>query len=584
MPPPRFTSQSASVPSVNFNGGLNTTGGPLSLQDNESPDLQNVDFNKFGSVVKRNGYTTLNDTPIHSSTAAITAFANGGSGVTTVTSASHGLTSGNVVIQGTTSYNGRFSISNVQTNTFDISTDFVADDATGTWYEVKEGDGLHWYEFDSSGTLTRISISVSGGKFYKMDSLDGTWDDITGGLTITAGNHCDFENWQNKVFVTNNQDPPFEWDGTTAQTIQNTPTGLTDAKWVKQFNNYLFLANVVVSGTRHNSRIYWSDFKDEGAWTDTNFIEIALNDGQEITGLRVLSDRLVVYKSRSIYNIFFTGDANIPFVLPGGGKSNSEVGCASGYTVQDVKNGHVFMSQDGFYFYDGNNSFKISDKITDTFLGFVDTRFDNAVSMNQLSKNRYWVSLTSSGQAENDRVLIWDYFNNAWSLYKGISAASMAVFYVSGTEERPYFMDYSGFVYRADTGTSDHPDGTATDTAIDAYYVTNWRAYGDLVNQKGIPHLHIYYQNANTTMKFSYSYDFESGETYQQTFSLATSTDVYGTGQYGTAVYAGGGGATVRRDLTGRGRVIKLKFANAIVDETFQIDGLGQEAYLETNV
>ena len=49
---------------VNFNGGLNSAGGNLSLQDNESPDLLNVDFNFLGSVLKRNGYTLLNSTPL----------------------------------------------------------------------------------------------------------------------------------------------------------------------------------------------------------------------------------------------------------------------------------------------------------------------------------------------------------------------------------------------------------------------------------------------------------------------------------------------------------------------------------------
>ena len=35
------------TPDINFNGGLNTTSGPLSVQNNESTDLLNIDFNKF---------------------------------------------------------------------------------------------------------------------------------------------------------------------------------------------------------------------------------------------------------------------------------------------------------------------------------------------------------------------------------------------------------------------------------------------------------------------------------------------------------------------------------------------------------
>ena len=71
---------------------------------------------------------------------------------------------------------------------------------------------------------------------------------------------------------------------------------------------------------------------------------------------------------------------------------------------------------------------------------------------------------------------------------------------------------------------------------------------------------------------------------YTQTISLATGTDVYGTGVYGTAVYAGAGGKISRLDLLSRGRVVRFKFANATAGETFQIDGFGSLAHLETHV
>ncbi len=63
----------------------------------------------------------------------ITAFADAGGGQVTVTSANHNIPSGNFVdITGTTSYNGNFKITNVTTNTFEITDTFVSDDATGT--------------------------------------------------------------------------------------------------------------------------------------------------------------------------------------------------------------------------------------------------------------------------------------------------------------------------------------------------------------------------------------------------------------------------------------------------------------------
>jgi|21_taG_2_1085346.scaffolds.fasta_scaffold00651_14 hypothetical protein len=68
-------------------------------------------------------------------TGPITAMASSGGGsATEITSNSHGLSNGNsVIITGTTSYDGTFTISGVTTNTFIISDTFVANDATGQW-------------------------------------------------------------------------------------------------------------------------------------------------------------------------------------------------------------------------------------------------------------------------------------------------------------------------------------------------------------------------------------------------------------------------------------------------------------------
>lgn len=505
-----LTTPSQPIADINFNGGLNTTSGPLSVKDNESSDLQNIDFNKFGSILKRNGYTALNTSAISGSAAS---------------------------------------------------------------------DGLWWYEFVSSGAYASNLIDITNGKFYKMDDLDGTWDDVTGAITITAGNFCDFENWLNTVYVTNNTDVPFKWVGSGNAAVMTVPTNLTKAKCVVQYNNYLFLGNVVVGGTTHKSRFYWSNLKDDSTWLTTSFIEISKDDGQQIMNMVVMGDRLVVFKERSIYNVFFTGDADIPFNVQ---KSNSNVGCAAQHSVQEVENGLVFLSYDGFYYYDGNNSYKISFNIQNTLLDYNSTRFNQARSMRQKTKNRYFCSLPSSGQTNNDVVVVWDWQLNAFSLYSGIAGAAMASVYLSGISERIYFGDYAGFVYRMDTGTNDYPLNVAT--AISSYYYTNWKHYDDICDQKGIPNIYVYYQTSNSVLTLAYSYDFENADTYTQTMSLATSVSVYGTAVYGVGTYAGAGGFQQRRDLDGRGRVVRFKFANSTLGETFQVHGLGSLAHLETNV
>ena len=521
----KFTTQSVPQGSVKFNGGLNSTAGPLSLEDNESPDLQNVDFNKFGSVVKRNGYTALN-------TSAITGTPN--------------------------------------------------------------SDGLYWFEYDDSGTTTRKLVNIAEGKLYKQDALDGTWDDETNGLTITKDNTCDFATFLDTLYVVNGTDTPFEWDGDASSATTSTlPTNVTIPKYVAEFNNYLFYGHVTVSSVAFKSRIYWSNIKSTATWSATHFIDVAKEDGQEITGLKVLGERLIIFKTRSIYTLYFTGDADIPFILPGGGKTHSSVGCVGAGTIQEVDNGLVFLSSDGFYFFDGNNSFKISDKITTTLLGYNNTRFSVGTSLVQKTKNRYWCALTTSGGSTNDRIVVWDYFNNAWTVYVGLNASAMTITYPSGVEERPYFADYGGFVYRGDVTSEkdDYPSNVAT--KITAWYKTNWKHFNDLVDQKGVPQVTIYYQTSNSTLSFGYSYDFSEsgaansgalpGTDYLQTFSTSAGTSAYGTAAYGTGTYARSGGDVIRRSLTGRGRVVQFMWGNNVLAQTFQIDGAGYLPHLETN-
>ena len=509
-----FTTQTQAFPTGNspiLSGGLNSTGGSLALNDSESSDLQNIEFTRFGSIVKRTGYLHINSTALGD-----------------------------------------------------------------------KSDGLEWYEYESSGSIIRKLVNVCDSKLYKMDNLDGTWDDITGSVTITAGNHCDFEVWDNIIFVTNGVDAPFQWNGSGNASASSIPTNLTSAKFVKQFNNYLFYANVVVDGTAWKTRIYFSNIQDPTTWQDSNFLEIGFNDGQEITGLRVLGDRLVIYKSRCIYNLYFTGDSDIPFYLPGGGKSNSNVGCIAPFSIQEVENGHVFLAHDGLYYYDGLNSSKLSNKIINTLFGFNTTQFDKAVSVVYRTKNRYLISFCSPSQTEADRVVVWDYYLNNFSVYVGWNPSAMCSVFSNGFTEQPYFADYAGYTYKTDIGYNDYP--LKVKTAINAYYYTNWRTYGDYCDKKGIPHVYIYYQTSNSVMTFAYSYDFEYSDQYTQTFSTSTGVALYDTAIYGTDVYGGQGGSSIRRDLTGRGRVVRFKIANNAVDETFTVDGIGSSAYLETNV
>ena len=643
----RFATEQIPIGYVKLNGGLNTASGPLGVQNHESSDLQNIDFDKFGSILQRNGCTPLDNNvlenngfedwtagnpdnwPLSGTGATVTeettlvytgssatkltrngtdailsqdvvskfggsAFWQGRSITVKAKVISDGTAVARIVIDDGVSPTG--SSTTTSTSWTDLSVTHTIDNAAtavlikletltsdGSVYydrialEINvSADGLHWYEYTSGGATVREIVRVIGGRLQKMDDLDGTWDDVTGSLTITEGHKCSFTNFLDTCIATNNYDVPFKYDGASSSVLA-IPTGLTKAKFVDNYQNYCMLANVVVSGVRYSGRFYWSNLKSITSWNAADFIEVGKGDGQEITGICVLGDFLIILKERSIYKVGYTGDRDVPFVVT---RTPSTVGCVAGWSIQEVENGLVFLSHDGVYYFDGNVSRKISDRINPTINGMNKTVFDDAMSIAQKNKNRYYLALTNSGSSTNDAVLTWDWANNAFSKYAGINVSAMCIVYVDGREERPYFCDHLGYTYRMDYGTDDYPAGIQT--AIDAYYYTNWKHFDDLVDEKGVGHVYLYYQYADTMLGFGYAYDFADSLRSTHLIDLSTGSGEFDSAVFDTDEFADEGGAVVRRDLSGMGRVVRLKFYNNTISETFQIDGIGTSVNAET--
>lgn len=581
----------------------------MSLKDTESSSLQNIDFNKFGSILKRNGYAVL-------------------STANTATFGSTAVLFGDPIVE----FGGL-----ANTNS----------------------DGLWWYEYVSGGAYASQLLNATDGRMLAMSNLNGTYTDITGSATITSGNFFSFTNWANDVFMTNGFDAPLFYTGSgnvtaipsllansftfTVSSITTNPavgdtytnnghtytvsylntsgasgsiagtiifTGIgapttfgvltrtagagdatinfsleaqnaniTSAKYITQWNNFLFFANVVVSGLVLQTRIYWCNVRDFTTVSATSWIEISMQDGQPITGMYPLADRLVIFKERSIYNLFFTGDATLPFVYL---VSNSPtVGCVASYSIQEVENGLVFLSYDGFYYYDSNNSYKMSLQIQNTINGLNLSNIQSARSLKQRQKNRYMCAVTSASSNTNDTIIVWDWVLNAFSLYAGIYPSAMRTCYIGGYQEELFFADFNGYTYQMDTGVNDYPQGVAT--AISAFYWTNWKSFGDAMLQKCSPNVTIYYEANNATLTFGYSYDFDSGIDYQYSFSMAISGSLWDTAIWDTSTWAGSGGLYKRQDLDGRGRVVRYYFSNSNMSEQMQIDGLASFVNVETN-
>jgi hypothetical protein len=439
--------------------------------------------------------------------------------------------------------------------------------------------GLKWLERSDGNDYL---IAVAGTNIYSATALTpaaAPFTGRTGAITITTGqnNQINWCTYLDYAIGTNGVDLPFKCNGSADASALAVPTGLTTAKFCEVFANHVFLGNVTVSGVVQSSRVYWYEIDSVSSILDTSYRNVNQFDGQDITGLKTFGGSLVIFKHRSIWIANFTGDSDIPFVFQ---QTRSAVGCDAPLSIQEVEGGLIFHSYDGYYMFDGNNSYKMSYRITSSLNNMATTRFSYMPSIYLFNKNRYISAVTYTGGSQNDLCITWDSFNNAFSLYDGIAANCFSRVYSSG-QEYIYFGDYHGFVYKMDTGASDYPLGTAT--AIDSYYYTKWFDFGDLVSKKANPQLAIYHQYEAAQLTLTYSYNYNSGDDYSQLI------DFSGTGgtwpiTWGTTLWSSSGGSVKKRHLTGRGEVVRFGFKNNIIGQGFTVNGFGIFAHAETNI
>lgn len=161
------------------------------------------------------------------------------------------------------------------------------------------------------------------------------------------------------------------------------------------------------------SSVYWSDTFNPDYFYPTDEEQIRPDDGDFITFIEEYLGKLAVGKTRTIQR-FYTDDTNsanwsisAPF---------SFVGCVAPYSVAVAPIGIIYLSWNGLYSFTGQTSQLISDAVTEDINDILSSRINEAAGF--YFKNEYHLAYTSnaSGEASNNRVLIYDVIRDAYVL------------------------------------------------------------------------------------------------------------------------------------------------------------------------
>ncbi len=194
-------------------------------------------------------------------------------------------------------------------------------------------------------------------------------------------------------------------------------------KFAEVYKEYLFVAGVSGEPTK----VYFSHqsqpeiFKTSA--TTGYYLQIGLNDGQEIIGVRTLRNILYIFKESSTWPVSgITPDDMMTTSQP---ISNSYGLYHRSIATVTLNSGDVLvgLTKHGLYAFDGytyrNIGYQpdVGINITGLINSLDPNKLDQAYGFNDLKNNRYILSVTEAGQSYNNKQIVWDYRLNTITVY-----------------------------------------------------------------------------------------------------------------------------------------------------------------------
>lgn len=433
-----------------------------------------------------------------------------------------------------------------------------------TWTVI--GGGYH-----TATSGTSFFAVIVGSDVYRIGNTFSTYSKITGSvsLTLSSTNLAQKTSINDHAVFCNDSDKPFYVDSTGNATTISTTT-FNKAKTCATYGVYLVVANTNEGVTNYTSRVRWSDINNINSFPELNYIDVEPDDGDKIVSIIAFDESVYIFKQRSIYRMLITGlDGPDAFLIR---PVSRNIGAWAKNSVRVIPNvGIAFLAQNTVYLLSDAGLTPIGDSIQRTFDELSKPMWPNAVAEVFPKRYQYWLAVSTNGST-NTQVLVYDYIQNNWTVYTGMSISMLSQAEDSTGNNLLISGDYSAVTYKQDTGTSDNPRGVST--AITSQYTT-----GDIMMDspeitKNFKYIYLYTQgDLNYDLSIEAAYDFDVNYEYSNTVSLGSSGALYDTGVYDTDIYPASGISLIRLELNRSARSIRLRFTNSTTTSTFGLEG-----------
>ena len=354
-------------------------------------------------------------------------------------------------------------------------------------------------------------------------------------------------------------------------------TGLTDiqgAEYVSVYKTTTFYAK--------GTNLYFtapSTYDDFSAANGAGVINV----GQEITGLAVFREQLIIFTRNSIKRI--VGSTIADFQLA---PITDRIGCISGDTIQEVGGDVMYVAPDGVRLLSATDRIGdfgldiASDPISKDAYKFLQSTSDFcSVVLREKAQYRIF-SYVASEQSRSSKGLLATKFISqgaagmAWATTKGIKAYCADSKYTEAYDETTIFANDDGYVYELDTGSSFDGD------VIEAIYESPYMPITDPQTRKTFYKMTLYADpNGSMTLDVNFKYDFDTstntGVIQPSTFTIqssGTAVFLFGgtTSTFGTATFGGELDKVYNTNIIGSGKTVALRIEDSSTNPTFTLD------------
>lgn len=400
------------VPISKFTGGYKSNASYTDLGDTETQDSQNVEYGVDGNLYKAKGCLRLNPRKLTSST---------------------DLTVGRPIT-------GHYYLDRLG--------------SSSTFHVVTAGDSIYTYT-SSTANAIRTGLTDNSNAFFNFIQIQdprSAADDL--------------------VMMTNGVNAIQAWPGSGTAVALSTftsATGVPICKYLLTHKERVYAINIVDGADADaGAKVARTGFGSDGLADPHRFTESLYvggsDKGGEIQGAGILNDQIIFYKKSAIWK-FNPSTSNTDLY-----QMEALTGLLAPYSLVDVGNMHIFLSNEGVKAYDGSNLVNLSEKVDDELFqnaNFSQLQYAKAVFDSEKSQYKLW--FPSSGSNRNDRCLIYDIRPSMkfWQPPRtGRRVSFISTYYDSTGKRRTLFGDYHGYLYEDETGSNDGLstgyNGTAT--------------------------------------------------------------------------------------------------------------------------